>query len=179
MGTLPAVKLASTEWAGSLGCNSAHPSSPAPLLLQGSCAACLALGGGRMLPAPARVGRRMLRFGKLRRGLNPHGFSSCFLPLQPQLGGGAFPLQSSTGSSGSPQPRSNASEKRNKVGARPWEWRGRAAALPWRSLQAAPGSPALDLSRLGMVLPSRDLPGTTLTNTPLPFILHPFLRWGN
>lgn len=75
--------------------------------------------GGRTLPTLACAGRRMLEPGELRQGLNHHGFSSCFLPLQPQLGGGTFPLQSSAGSSGSPQPHSNASEKRNKVGSGP------------------------------------------------------------
>lgn len=106
---------------------------------------------------------------KTEASTNPRGFSSCFPSLQPQLCGGAFPPQSSTGSSGSPQPRSNDSEKRNKVGAGTWEW---------RSLLAASGSPALDLGRLSVVLPSRDLLGTSITNTLLPFVLCPILKCG-
>lgn len=57
MGTLAGVKLASTEWVGAI----LHTLDP--LLLQGSRAACLALGEGRMLPPLARTRRQMLRSG--------------------------------------------------------------------------------------------------------------------
>ncbi|KAM6381864.1 TRIO and F-actin-binding protein [Alca torda] len=81
-------------------------------------------------PTPGGICLDLGYQGKIPR--QPHSFSFCFLPLQPQLGGGAFPAQSSAGSSGSSQPRSNASEKPNKVGARPWECRPAALAASAR-----------------------------------------------
>lgn len=73
-------------------------------------------------PPLASAGSPMVKSGNPWQELNPCGFNSCFLSLQPQLTGSAFPPQSSTSSSGSPKPHLNASEKRNKVGVRPWEW---------------------------------------------------------
>ena len=103
-------------WVAILHC----PGSPGPLPVQGSHTACLALGEGRMLPPPGLHWEADAWIWETKA--RTHGFSSCFLPMQPQLGGAAFPLQSSAGSSRSPQPRLNASEKCNKVGARLGEW---------------------------------------------------------
>ncbi|XP_062476579.1 TRIO and F-actin-binding protein [Pezoporus occidentalis] len=114
LGTLAGMKLASTERVGPLGCSSAHPNF---------CGSSATLGEPSCLPGTGKredashPGPRWevaAQIWETEARTNPHGFSSCFLSLQPQLCGDAFPPQSSTRSSGSLQPRSNDSEKRNK-----------------------------------------------------------------